>query len=182
MSRQDSLIADGRASEPLGEFAPGNEPSGRGSRIDWAAPFDALAEGATFVTPARELSEADVDAFAALTGDHHPLHTDAAWAADGPFGERIAHGLLVISAAAGLVPFDPRRVLALRSLRDVTFKRPVTLGARIEVKGSIRSLRPVSPEAGLVELSWSVADGDGRLACRATVEVLWSCDAHEEDA
>jgi 3-hydroxybutyryl-CoA dehydratase len=142
--------------------------------IDWAAPFDALVEGATFTTVPRVVGEADVDAFASLTGDHHPLHTDAAWAANGPFGERIAHGLLVLSAAAGLVPFDPSRVVALRGVREVTFKRPVRLGSTIVVTGSIASLRPAGDDAGLVGLTWSVADGEGRLACRARVDVLWS--------
>ena len=150
--------------------------------IDWAAPFDELVEGATFVTRGRTVTEADVVGFAALTGDWHPLHTDAVWAAAGPFGERIAHGLLVVSAAAGLVPFDPQRVLALRGLRDVTFKRPITLGATIKVKGSIASLRPIGPEAGLVGLTWSVVDEHDRLACRATVDVVWSRDEQEEPA
>jgi 3-hydroxybutyryl-CoA dehydratase len=142
--------------------------------IDWAAPFDALVEGATFATAPRVVSEADVDAFASLTGDHHPLHTDAAWAANGPFGERIAHGLLVVSAAAGLVPFDPSRVVALRAVRDVTFKRPVWLGSTIVVTGSIASLKPAGDEVGIVGLTWSVVDGHGQLACRARVDVLWS--------
>jgi 3-hydroxybutyryl-CoA dehydratase len=144
--------------------------------IDWAAPFDDLVEGATFTTPGRAVTAADVDAFAALTGDRHPLHVDAAWAASGPFGERIAHGLLVVSAAAGLVPFDPRRVVALRALRDVTFKRPVPLGATIVVDGAIATLRPAGDDVGIVGLTWSVTDQDGRLACRAKVDVLWSRD------
>jgi acyl dehydratase len=142
--------------------------------IDWAAPFDELVEGAAFATRGRTVTEADVVGFAALTGDWHPLHTDAVWAQDGPFGERIAHGMLVISAAAGMVPFDPARVLALRGLRDVTFKRPVTLGATITVGGRIASLRQITPEAGLVGLLWSVTDEHGQMVCRATVEVLWS--------
>ena len=148
--------------------------------VDWAAPFEALAEGATFTTRGRTITEADVVSFAALTGDWHPLHTDEVWAANGPFGERIAHGLLIISAAAGLVPFDPHRVLALRRVADVVFKRPLKLGATIKVDGSIRSLRPVSAEAGLVGFTWAVTDEHGALACRATVEVLWRRDDEKE--
>jgi 3-hydroxybutyryl-CoA dehydratase len=144
--------------------------------VDWSAPFEDLAEGAAFTTRARTVTEADVVGFAALTGDWHPLHTDAVWAQDGPFGARIAHGLLVVSVAAGLVPFDPERVLALRGLRDVTFKRPVHLGDTIRVEGRVTGLRPVAPEAGLVTLAWSVTDQRGRAACRAQVEVLWSRD------
>jgi acyl dehydratase len=144
--------------------------------IDWSAPFGALAQGATFTTRGRTITEADVVGFAALTGDWHPLHTDATWAAKGPFGERIAHGLLVVSVAAGMVPFDPDRVMALRAVRDATFKRPVRLGDTVSVRGRIESLRPLSEEAGLVGLAWSVNDQRDRLVCRARVDVLWKDD------
>ena len=50
--------------------------------------------------PARTITEADIHAFAALSGDWHPLHTDVLYAAASPFGERIAHGMLVLSWAA----------------------------------------------------------------------------------
>ena len=148
--------------------------------VDWSAPFDELVEGATFATRGRTVTEADVVAFASLTGDFHPIHTDAVWAAAGPFGERIAHGMLLMSFAVGLVPLDPRRLVALRALKDVTFKRPVTLGATIKVKGSIRSLRPMTAEAGLVGFTWSIVDEHDRLACRATVDVLWAREGQEE--
>ena len=64
----------------------------------------------------RTITEADVVAFANLTGDHHPQHTDAPLGRQGPFGERIAHGMLVLSYAVGLVDFDPERIVALRRI------------------------------------------------------------------
>jgi 3-hydroxybutyryl-CoA dehydratase len=145
--------------------------------IDWAAPFDELVEGAAFATAERVITASDVQAFAELTGDHHPLHTDPAWAAAGPFGEQIAHGMLIVSIAVGLVPLDPRRILALRGIRDATFKRPVPLGAAVSVRGRIAAVRAVAADAGLVSFQWSVVDGSERLACRAGVDVLWSRDA-----
>jgi acyl dehydratase len=135
--------------------------------------FDDLEAGARFATRGRTVTESDVAAFAGLSGDRHPLHTDAVWAQSGPFGERVAHGLLVASCAAGLVPFDPERVIALRRLRDVVFKRPVRLGDTIRVEGSVAQLAPVSDEAGLVVCDWHVRNQDDALVCRMTVEVLW---------
>jgi len=111
--------------------------------------------------------------FAALTGDRHPQHCDAEWAAASPFGERIAHGMLILSLAAGLVPFDPERVLALRRVGDVVFKRPVRLDDSISVLGQITALAPLDARAGLVGLGWVVRNHEDALVCRATVAVLW---------
>ncbi|MGH2945989.1 MAG: MaoC/PaaZ C-terminal domain-containing protein [Solirubrobacteraceae bacterium] len=150
--------------------------------MSWWAPFEALETGQQFTTRARTVTEADVVSFAALTGDWHPQHADAEWAAASPFGERIAHGLLVISLAAGLVQFDPGRVVALRRVSDATFKRPVRFGDTLHVEGRIAELAPASEEAGLVTLAWSVVNQDGRTVCRARVEVLWRRDGDAEAA
>jgi 3-hydroxybutyryl-CoA dehydratase len=148
--------------------------------MSWWAPFEALETGQQFSTRGRTVTEADVVGFAALTGDWHPQHSDAAWAADSPFGERIAHGLLVVSLAAGLVPFDPGRVVALRRVADATFKRPVRFGDTLHVEGRIAELGAASDEAGLVTFAWSVVNQDGRTVCRARVEVLWRRDGVAE--
>ena len=138
-----------------------------------SAAFETLVVGAREVSRGRTVTEADVVAFAALTGDRHPLHVDAAWAAAGPFGERVAHGLLVLSYAAGLVEFDPARILALRAIRDAVFKRPVRLGDTIAVETEIAALDPAT---GVVACAWRVRNQAGRLVARATVEVLWRRD------
>src|SRR3954452_11924208 len=119
------------------------------------------------------MTEADVVAFAAQTGDRHPLHTDATWASESVFGERIAHGLLVLSCAVGLLEFDPERVVALRRVADAVFKRPVRLGDTLHVEGRIAGLAPASEAAGLVAMHWTVVNQDERVVCRARVEVLW---------
>jgi acyl dehydratase len=143
----------------------------------FSAPFEDLTVGREFSTRGRTVTEADVVGFAGLTGDWHPQHSDAEWAAAGPFGERIAHGMLVISLAAGLVPFDPKRVIALRRLGDVVFKRPVRLGDTVRVSGRVAERLPANDDAGLVTLAWSVLNQHGQVVCRARVEVLWRSGA-----
>ena len=150
--------------------------------LNWSAPYEELEAGQAFATRGRTVTEADVVAFAALTGDWHPQHTDAVWAAESAFGERIAHGLAVVSFAAGLVPFDPERVMALRRVADATFKRPVKLGDTLHVSGRVAELSDLSDEAGLVAFAWSVLNQDDRVVCRARVEVLWRRAAVAETA
>ena len=117
--------------------------------------FDQLEVGERFTTPARTISEADIMSFATLTGDQHPQHTDAGWAETSRFGEQIAHGLLVLSCAAGLVPFDPDRVVALRKVADAVFKAPVKIGDSVHVEGEVTKTRELDDEHGLVECSSS---------------------------
>ena len=121
----------------------------------------------TFKTRGRTVTEADVVAFAGLTGDFHPQHVDAEWAAQSPFGERIAHGLLVLGLAAGLVPFDPDEVIALRRVRDVVFKRPVALGDTIRVEGEVGEIAPT----GIAAVTLRILSGD-KLVARAVLDVV----------
>ena len=117
----------------------------------------------------RTITEADVVAFAGLTGDHHPQHTDASWASRGPFGERIAHGMLVLAYAVGLVDFDPERIVALRRIEDVVFKRPVRLGDTIHVDVA---LAREDDGRGIEAYEWRVRNQDGKLVLRAIVEAV----------
>ncbi len=135
--------------------------------------FDDLDEGARIETLGRTITETDLVSFAALTGDWHPQHSDASWAASSVFGERIAHGMLVVSYVIGLLPIDPERVVALRGIDDVVFKRAARIGDTIHVTGKIASLRPLDDETGLVELAAQVRNGDGELLTRLTLKVIW---------
>jgi acyl dehydratase len=144
--------------------------------MKWASGFDELALGDQFETLSKTVTDGDVCSFAVLTGDTHPQHVDAVWATESLFGERIAHGMLVLSYAVGLAPLDPGRVVALRGLRDVVFKRPVRLGDAIRVRGRVEQLLPVSDSAGLVTWRWSVLNQRDELCVRAEVDIVWRRD------
>ncbi len=135
--------------------------------------FDSLAVGDRFTTGSRTVGEADIAAFATLTGDTHPQHVDESWAAGSRFGERIAHGLLVLSFASGLMPFDPERIVALRRVGDAVFKAPVRIGDRVHVEGQLAGLREIDDANGLVDCRWRVLNQDGKLVVRASVELVW---------
>jgi 3-hydroxybutyryl-CoA dehydratase len=151
-------------------------PEERRRRALWreAPPyFDELRVGDAMESSGRTITEYDVVSFASLTGDWHPQHADAAWAAESPFGRRIAHGMLVISYALGLLPIDPRVVLALRSMDSVVLKRPVGLGDSIRVRAKVADLRPLGEETGLVTLTVRIVNQADELVARMEIVVLW---------
>jgi 3-hydroxybutyryl-CoA dehydratase len=139
----------------------------------FASKFGALKVGDRFTTAARTVQEPDILQFADLTGDAHPQHVDPDWAAGSRFGEQIAHGLLVLSFAVGLLPLDPERVVALRRVGDAVFKQPVKIGDTVHVEGEISRTRELDPEHGLVEVRTRIVNQHDRLAVRASVELVW---------
>jgi 3-hydroxybutyryl-CoA dehydratase len=138
-----------------------------------AVDFDDLSEGIEFETLARTITEADVVAFANLTGDRHPQHVDDVFARDSVFGERIAHGMLLLSYAVGLMPLDPFRIVALRRISDATFKAPVRLGDTIRVWTRIVRVKPLDDDFGMVGMQWKVLNQEGTTVLRARADVLW---------
>lgn len=97
--------------------------------------FDQLAIGQTFASTGRTITEADIVAFAGLSGDFNPLHTDQEYAAGTVFRGRIAHGLLVQSVASGLAwqlgIFDGT-IAALKEML-MRFQSPVAPGDTVRL-------------------------------------------------
>jgi acyl dehydratase len=147
----------------------------------FASAFDEIEAGQSFSTYGRTITESDLSAFSGLTGDHHPLHTDAEWAAGSQFGERIAHGMLLLSCSVGLAPIDPDRVVALRGFDRVVFKRPVRIGETISLNGRVDSLKSLDSTTGLVRILWRVVNQKDQLVVRAEAEIVWRRSAPEQD-
>jgi 3-hydroxybutyryl-CoA dehydratase len=147
--------------------------SSNGTSARTPRPSEPPQVGEELTTSGRTITEADLVSFAALTGDWHPQHADAEWAAAGRFGERVAHGMLVLSYAVGLVPFDPERVVALRGLDSVTFKRPVAIGDTIRVHTTVDAVTRLDEEHSLVSFAWRIVNQRDRVVARARVEALW---------
>jgi 3-hydroxybutyryl-CoA dehydratase len=134
----------------------------------------------SFRSPGRTITESDLVSFSALTGDWHPQHSDAHWAGSSEFSERVAHGMLVLSYSIGLAPLDPDRVVALRGLDSVTFKRPVSIGDTIRVEGEVSKTRPLGDGLALVDIRWRVLNQDDRVVARATLQALCRADEAQE--
>ncbi len=106
--------------------------------------FEDFTEGLKVVSPARTITETDIVNFAGMTGDWTNLHTDAEFAKSNMFGQRIAHGLLILSIASGLairLGFMEGTVLAFLGVDEWKFKAPVFIGDTIHVEAEVVSLR-----------------------------------------
>ena len=169
----EELAPSGASDSPgAASPAPNGTPASPGAVL-FARPFRDLTAGDRFSTAARTVRESDILEFAGLTGDLHPQHVDPEWAAGSRFGEQIAHGLLVLSFAVGLLPLDPDRVVALRRVGDAVFKQPVKIGDTLHVEGEITRTRELDSEHGLVEARLRIVNQHERLAVRASVELVW---------
>lgn len=99
--------------------------------------FDQFELGHSVETVGRTVTEADVVNFAGLSGDYNQIHTDAAYAAGYLFGQRVAHGLLVLSIASGLAVRTgviDGTVLAFREVVSWKFSKPVFLGDTVRAR------------------------------------------------
>jgi 3-hydroxybutyryl-CoA dehydratase len=97
--------------------------------------FEGFSVGDRWRSPrGRTVTETDVVNFCGLSGDFYPLHSDAVWAEQGPFGRRIAHGLLVLSLTSGLVRLEPGYVWAFYGIDRLRFPAPTFIGDTLWVE------------------------------------------------
>src|SRR5438552_2260292 len=113
--------------------------------------WEEFEEDTDYVTRGRTITEADVVAFAGLSGDFNPLHTDAEFMKGSPFGERIAHGMLVSSIATGLNSqmgwFEGTTVALVEAA--FRFKAPVKLGDTVHVSMRVKDRKETRrPDGG----------------------------------
>jgi oxepin-CoA hydrolase / 3-oxo-5,6-dehydrosuberyl-CoA semialdehyde dehydrogenase len=123
--------------------------------------FDELQIGESLLTKPRTVTVADIEQFAHLSGDHFYMHMDEEAAKQSPFGQRIAHGYFVLSAAAGLfVAPEPGPVLANYGLDTLRFTKPVAIGdtiqARLTAKRKIDRNKKDANGQGQGVVAWDV--------------------------
>jgi acyl dehydratase len=103
-----------------------------------------LSVGLTFSTARRTVTESDVTSFAGRTGDYSPMHVDREFAESSQFGQVIAHGLLGLSIAHGLMFGNGllgNNAIAFLGMTDWAFRSPIFLGDTIRVDFEVVELR-----------------------------------------
>jgi 3-hydroxybutyryl-CoA dehydratase len=134
--------------------------------------FEDFRVGDVEVTRARTITETDIVNFAAFSGDWYPLHTDAEYAKTSPFGERIAHGMLVLSVATGLMPLYDISAIAFYGMDKVRFTAPTKIGDTIHVEIDVVDKEDKGDLGGIISLKGSVKNQRGEDVVVSTIKVL----------
>ncbi|AUH66622.1 phenylacetic acid degradation bifunctional protein PaaZ [Paracoccus zhejiangensis] len=119
-----------------------------------------LRIGDQLITASRVITKEDVEHFAHFTGDTFYAHMDEAAAKANPFfDDRVAHGYLIASFAAGLfVEPNPGPVLANYGVDNMRFLTPVYFGDSLQVRLTCKEINPRE----------SAEHGEVRWDCRVT--------------
>ncbi len=127
--------------------------------------------GAEFVSPGRTVTEADIVAFAGLSGDYNPLHIDEEYCKGTQFGGRIAHGPLVYAIAAGLLfqlhLYDDT-LIAFLGFDSLKFTKPVRPGDTVHARIKVLEKRETSnPGRGIMKRQLEVLNQRGEVVQEA---------------
>ena len=128
-----------------------------------------LHVGMAFRSPGRTITDADLVGFAGLTGDYSELHTSEVYAKNSQFGRRVAHGLLGLAYAHGLMWARTGELretaVAFLGINEWKFLGPIFVGDTIFVNYKISELRDSKsrPTQAIAVFDVSVVDQNDRI-------------------
>lgn len=140
--------------------------------------FEDCQVGDQVVTPGRTITETDIVLFASFTGDWLPLHTDAEYARTSMFGERIAHGMLVLIVGSALLlrmgeyRLLPQLTLALYELEKVRFLAPTKIGDTLHTEGEVTRMTEVDQARGLIAVRGDIKNQRDETVATFTLKAL----------
>jgi acyl dehydratase len=139
-----------------------------------------LQVGMTFRSPGRTITDADLVGFSGLTGDFSELHTSDVYAKNSQFGRRVAHGMLGLAYAHGLMWARTGELretaVAFLGINDWKFLEPIYVGDTIFVNYQISELRDSKsrPTQAIAVFDVSVVDQNDRTVQRGRKALLLS--------
>jgi 3-hydroxybutyryl-CoA dehydratase len=132
--------------------------------------YDELQVGDRREFTGMTITETHVVNFAGVTGDHFGLHMDAEYAKTTPFKQRVAHGLLVLSCGAGLIPLLPGRMQAFLGMESVKFRAPVFLGDTIHPVMEVVAKSDKAP-GGVVTIDETILNQRDEVVVTARIKI-----------
>ena len=138
--------------------------------------FEEFFVGQKMTTVGRTLGEGDIFTFAGLTGDFNQIHTDAEFSKKTQFGQRIAHGLLGLSIATGLIMrtgFLEGTVLAFREINEWKFVKPFFIGDTVYAELEVTETKALPRiGGGAIIAAVQVKNQSGEACQRGSLNLL----------
>jgi 3-hydroxybutyryl-CoA dehydratase len=138
--------------------------------------FEEFEVGQQVITPGRTITEGDIVAFAALSGDYNQIHTNAEFSRQTPFGQRVAHGLLSLSITSGLAMRTgvlEGTVIAFREINNWKFSSPVFIGDTIHAELNIVETKPIPRlKGGSIVIEFVVKNQRDEVTMKGTWNAL----------
>jgi acyl dehydratase len=141
--------------------------------------LDDYTVGERFISPARTITEADIVNFAGITGDWHPLHTDVEYAAQTPYRERIAHGMLTLSIGmvlpfrlVGHSSFIPTSFIAFYGMDNVRFMAPTRIGDTIHCEVEVTEITNKGKSSGVLTTQNQIKNQKGEVLVSYEIKVV----------
>jgi acyl dehydratase len=145
--------------------------------------FEDFEVGLEIQTAARTITETDLVNFAGISGDFNFIHIDAEASKSTPFGQRVAHGMLVASIATGLAVqqgFIDGTTLAFREL-TWKFTKPVLIGDTVQVQVQVIETKAMPRlGGGLVAFETRVVNQKGEVVHKGEWRMLMKARANAE--
>jgi acyl dehydratase len=147
--------------------------------------FEDLSVGETFRSSRRTVTEADIMAFAGVSGDFNPLHTDEEWVRQNTdFTGRIAHGALLLAISTGLrtPELDDLQIVAFLELSR-QMVAPTYPGDTVSTVQRVSATKPSRsrPGAGIVTFEVTMQKTDGTVVQRGSDVYLIAGPAVSDD-
>lgn len=135
-----------------------------------------LSVGDVFTGPGRTITESDVTAFAGLSGDFNPIHTDKVFAEGTLYGQRVVYGLLVLSIMTGLLDrtgLFSGSAIAMLGIREWVFEGPVFIDDTVRFRLTIEDVRRTSKgDRGVVKRRFEILNQRDEVVQRGYIDLL----------
>lgn len=134
--------------------------------------YDEVEVGEEWVSGGRTITEADIVNFAGVSGDFYPLHMDREYAGNTPFGKPIAHGMLVLSIATGLMNFTLGIIAAFYGMDNIRFVCPTFIGDTIKVRMKADDKQERKNGAGVIACKTEIVNQNDEMVIAGTFRML----------
>lgn len=113
-------------------------------------PLEQIMPGMPLASFSRTPTQQRINLYAKMSGDYNPIHVDANYAKQTPFGGTIAHGMLVLSYISEMMLLAFGSQWLSTGWLSIRFKSPALSGKQVKVEGRVRSVERVGKQSKII--------------------------------